>query len=261
MPYASFRRILVATDFGIAARHALSDASRLAQGFGAEVDVVHVLPARKEATAHPKVAARLEQVTRELIPDPIVRRSTISYGSAAETILYVAERSGADLIVIGAGDQARHSVTGPTAETVARFAALPVWVSRPIGPERISSVMCALNASPGSREALRVALLLRERFSAKLELAHVCEEDSPAPDREVSALEKELAERGVADLPLHVAKGRASDELYRMAGERQVDVMVMGRSSGGLRRVFLGGTAERLLRRLPAALLLTTPRA
>jgi universal stress protein E len=61
---------------------------------------------------------------------------------------------------------------------------------------------------------------------------------------------------GVEDANLHVDAAAAAEYLPRMAGECQADIVVMGAiARAGLKRVFLGSTAERVLEALPCDVL------
>ncbi len=264
----TFRRILVATDFGEAARVACEEAARLAELFEGRVDLVHVQPFRGPAEDDSVEAAR---TAVEAVRDALVARGTsvgelvVARGSAAEAILHSAENLGSSLIVIAVGDRARlERATGATAETVARFARVPVWVAR--HESSLARVLCAVDRSDASREALRVARVITARSGAELRVVHVIGGHESGPAHRPSPQDAQtLAELGRylelgPDLDLTAAHGRPSHTLAELARKERIDLMVLGRGGlGGLRHVFMGGTAERLLRRAPCSLLLTSP--
>lgn len=272
--------MLLATDFGRAAVLAQADAAMLSRAYGAPVDVVHVLAAaaRTHAGAETRraLARKWLEECRARLLEAGARFGELrtAEGSAAEAVLHVAEALDSSLIVLGAGDRASRAFgTGATAETIARFARPPVWVSRPRREPGLARVCVALDGSPASREALRFATDLCDRLAATLSLVHALEHH----EHEGNATTAELAEQqGAASRELtrfvetaghpslassiRYEPGRASEVLARVAREEQADLLVVGRTgTGALRRVFLGGTAERLLRSAPAALLLTSP--
>jgi nucleotide-binding universal stress UspA family protein len=279
---AGLVRILLATDFGASASVATSDAALLSRLYGAPVDVVHVHPAvPRSATS----IARRDQLTerrlsecRQALVEHGARagETRVSEGSAAEALLHAAEALDSTLIVLGAGNRGGPDpLTGATAETVARFARQAVWLARPRGQPGLARALIAVDRSPASREALSFGLDLCDRSVATPTIAHVLEHADWEPGRDTSAgvlaahqaraddeLQAFLRSASPADTAglVRLEWGAPTDVLRRLAREEKSDVVIVGRTGlGGLRRVFLGGTAERLLRSLPSSLLLTSP--
>jgi universal stress protein E len=78
--------------------------------------------------------------------------------------------------------------------------------------------------------------------------------------RKVSEAQAVLAPYGIDARNLKVQLGVASDVLPRFAQEVGADVMVMGAiSRSGLKRIFIGSTAERVLEHLPCDALIIKP--
>jgi universal stress protein E len=74
------------------------------------------------------------------------------------------------------------------------------------------------------------------------------------------ALDRLLAEFPIGKANVHLEDGTAHEVLVRMADELQADFVVMGAvSRSGLKRVFVGSTAERVLDRLPCDLFVIKP--
>jgi nucleotide-binding universal stress UspA family protein len=255
--------IVVASDFGEAARHAVHDAVLLGRAIGAELMLVHV----QSITPHTELSARaLEAHTRSGIDADVasIRKEggslaepVVAHGSPAETILHIADRAGARWIVLGAGDRsARSMLTGATAETVARFAAQHVWISRPRAAHGLARIGCGVDYSKSAEVALGIAAELCARFGASLHVAHASSaSESHTKLREyLDTLDADS--RGVA----WTRAGRPDEVLRSFVVEEAVDLLVLGRKgASGLRRVFLGGTAEHLLRSVSCSLLLTRP--
>lgn len=73
-------------------------------------------------------------------------------------------------------------------------------------------------------------------------------------------LEKLVAPYAIADANVKVELGVASEVLPRVAHELGADIVVMGAiSRSGLKRVFIGSTAERVLEHLPCDVLVVKP--
>jgi universal stress protein E len=260
-----FRRILLATDFGKSSTLATADALRLAQAFGSAIDLCHAVRANREPAARSPLCEqarlRLEKCREELSAAGVhVDELRVPKGSAAETILHVADELESDLVLIGSGDRSTDWASGPTAETVARFSWRPVWVSRPRSEGR-GQVLVGVDFSEASKKALHLGSALAAKLGAPFEVVHVVEASELAED-ELRARAELVAFVATCDVrptsEPRCARGRASDVLAREG--RGAQLLVLGRTGlGGLRRSFVGGTAERLLRRAPCSLLLTSP--
>lgn len=133
------------------------------------------------------------------------------------------------------------------------------------------TVLCAVDFSPGSADALRQAISLSEAFSAKLVVMHVV----PTLDHIVEyglmasraadlttgmldAAEKRL-KAFVADTPGHkedlslvACFGEASTTICAEAKNRDAGLIVLStRGNTGLKHAILGSTAERVVRTAP----------
>jgi nucleotide-binding universal stress UspA family protein len=123
------RRVLVPLDFSAPSRAALVQAKWVAAWFGAQIDILHVVPDRD---AEP---VRVEGVQARLLrfilsapgPDVIVKIHTCG-GLPASEIVVLAHRLGSDLVVIGTHGAARRAggALGSVAEEVVRTASCPV---------------------------------------------------------------------------------------------------------------------------------------
>jgi len=150
------KRILCPTDFSEPAAACVQTASKLAQHFAAELLLVNVVPAipalppdpnyvfkipEYEQYLHLDAEKHLREVRDQLIAENVKVRTLVGHGPAAEEIVTLAKKEGADLIVI-----ATHGSTGlerlffgSVAEKVVRLAECPVLTlrqqSKPARPE------------------------------------------------------------------------------------------------------------------------------
>jgi len=121
------KKILCPINFTDAARESVDYAAHLAQTFGCELALVHVV----ERT-DPMSAMVVGDDVRSWIAPAIRQRCTIRElvlrGGAAERVLDCAEDIDADLLVIGAQQKLFRDVTtiGTTTERIVRFARIPV---------------------------------------------------------------------------------------------------------------------------------------
>lgn len=122
----------------------------------------------------------------------------------------------------------------------------------------MATIVCAVDGSPGSREALRVAIELSDSLGVRLVLAHVARRirrtaglavtDTQARDRAVSLLANVCLEQGLdGRAERRVEVGNFVTELARIASEEAATVLVLGsRGPRTLRRGYVGELATEL---------------
>ena len=158
------RRILYPTDFSEATKVAASSACELADKFGAELHVLHVLhdlSSLMPFTAislwtDPEHIAEIADGAKRMLSEipaadwsqgkAVVRK--VSVGNVADEITTYARQHGIDLIVIGTHGHAglKHAVLGSIAEKVVRTAGCPVLSIRLKEVEVLTNTL--LNTAP-----------------------------------------------------------------------------------------------------------------
>lgn len=142
-----------------------------------------------------------------------------------------------------------------------------------------TKILCPIDFSAGSREALQVAAGLARDWSAPLVLAHVWEpprwatgEIQLAPgviQDMVDAEEAQLAawkttarELGAREVAVRFLTGVAWDEIVSLAhNDPAIDLVVMGtHGRTGIKHVLLGSVAEKVVRHAPCAVLVVRQR-
>jgi nucleotide-binding universal stress UspA family protein len=146
------RRILGSTDFSMAGYPAVLAAGELAEHFGAELVLLHVvmpapaaplvppermvvLPSKSETERYERdeenrSLKELNRLVAEQLPKGLSCRTLVRVGSAADEIVRLAEKEDVDLIVIATHGRTgwRHLAFGSVAEKVVRTATRPVLV-------------------------------------------------------------------------------------------------------------------------------------
>lgn len=269
-----FERVLLAYDGSPAAVAGLSFARRLARAGGCEVTVAHVLePGRGSfegaiADRPPGDAAAtstsLEELCREgFEPGPVASAVIVEDRTPATAIVELAQRGGADLIVVGRSG--RHSLgrllLGSTAERVVRHAPGSVAV---FPPEDVSAgspprVLVGHDGSDRSAEAVRTAAALAGALSAGLLVVHVVsyrvpfagtlpEDARGAIRQQGEALLREACAGLSAPLESVETELRSGDprvELLAAAREHRPVLLVIGaRGAGGFPELVLGSTTD-----------------
>lgn len=206
--------------------------------------------------------------------------SSVRTGKPFHEITTAARESAADLVVIATHGYTGvdHVMLGSTAERVVRHAPCPVLtVPVRITPERtdaappfkLRKILVPIDFSIISLDALSWASFLAEQFGAELILLHVSEKfpdiDYLLVDEVFKDMSLPLAKLAEADLKwlaetrsqstgvnmsAVVRDGRPFKEICHVAETLSVDLIVLTtHGHTGLKRFWLGSTAERVVRR------------
>jgi nucleotide-binding universal stress UspA family protein len=137
----------------------------------------------------------------------------------------------------------------------------------------ITSVLCPIDFSEGSRGALRYANALSAHFSAQLtllvandplltEAAHLAAGGSHLVSDSVKEMQKfyrQSVGQPIAAVNFEVASGKPASEILRVSRARHTDLIVMSsHGSSGFRKLFFGSTTERVLRETTVPTLVTS---
>jgi nucleotide-binding universal stress UspA family protein len=290
----AFRIIVFAADFSANAAAAFRVTCSLSVERATRLIVLHVIEpdwaAKKPEYARPGLAAAART---EGLPEFLKRRLSELYvpvhpldvqyrtteGHAATEIVRVADAAGANLIAMGTHGRSGlpRLLTGSVAAQVLATAHCPVLALRtgaaePKGTE-VRVILHPTDFSQASETACGVARLLARDHGARLVLLHVAPIDVYLEAR--FAAELDPADRGAAldamrqkldgpDLKQPVgtslARGDAAQEICRVAQNVAADLIVMGsRGRTGLGRFLMGNTAETVLSRALAPVLVVKP--
>lgn len=138
----------------------------------------------------------------------------------------------------------------------------------------MNTIVCAVDESPGSAQAARVAARLGETLGLRLVLAHVARGDrlaggTPAAYKRARGEAERLLDRVKADAGLNgnadrraEAGGDPASTIARVAAEEAASLIVVGaRSQGRRRRTLLSGLAAELNATAPCPVLVVPPAA
>lgn len=179
-------------------------------------------------------------------------------GHPARVIAAAARKRGADLIIMGTHARRgwRRALTGSVAEMVLRTAASPVLVvpmlpTRPTAAPAITRIICPINFTEVSREALRTAAAIRDAFDAELMVVHVAEGIYDGDPRLEKHFRMWLGQQapaisGVRELLL---RGGPAERVLDCVEDLGADLLVMGTQQKRFSdETVIGSTSERLLR-------------
>jgi nucleotide-binding universal stress UspA family protein len=198
-------------------------------------------------------------------------QTTVVQGDPRVEIVYRAEQARADMVVLGARGLGRlkRLLVGSTSLAVARYAPCPVAIIRG-RPRKVESVLVAVDDSEGCRAALHFLSRFKLVRDRHLSLVHVLPPPvthgfsrtvlqrgrQPSGDgrrrgTDVGAMLTAAAARFPdARHPIErlVIEGDPAWEIVRRAGDRDVDLVVLGaRGLRTLGRLLLGSVSETVL--------------
>lgn len=176
-------KILVATDFGRSAGDALKTIQTLADAFGSEVILIHVIPEIPGSpvnlrTLKTACRERLRKLTSQLSRAGVrTGDSVVAVGSPFDQIIQVSELLDVNVVVLGSGDNADTGVCrlGFTPERLIRKASKPIWVVKAGALPVFKRILCAVDFSEPSARALTNAIHLARIFQAELTVLTVAQ--------------------------------------------------------------------------------------
>lgn len=263
---------------------AVNLAVALARRQGASLDLVMVMPEDSPYNGvYPPVAgfgdilaAQVSQWLDEglaLIPDDVSAQAHIRCGeSEAEALIAAATELGAALLVIGASSTGlfkRFSI-GSVASSLLHASTVPV-VLAPSGYSRtkpITRLTCALGTRAGAEDVLRTGIAMAKRRELPLRLVSLValgQDSSGATVEQAEAHLRAVAEasQGVGvdafdklDVDVVVGHGRTIEDAVDALDWKKGEILLIGSSRLAQNNsIFLGATANRILRALPVPMI------
>ncbi len=149
VPVRAVQRVLVPLDFSASARLQVAHAAALAEGYGAQVDLLHVIEEAVFPTVYgidpgtpptAEIEARSEEALRQLAEEVVapggLRAAVhVRTGHPVRDILAFADKQESDLVVMATHGRTglERFLIGSVAEKVVRAASCPVFTVRPFG--------------------------------------------------------------------------------------------------------------------------------
>ena len=264
---------------------AVNLAVSLARGRGASLDLVLVVPEVQQfGAAHaPKAGFEnlLNKQAREwldealaLVPADVPAQAHIRSGdSDARTLIEAAEDLGADVLVIGATRTGlfKRFTIGSVASALLHASTVPVALA-PHGydhQDALTRISCGLGTRAGAEKLLDFAIGMAAKRAVPLRVVSLLALDGGDPAAAAGAA-REYAEKTVAaaapvspegvqlvaKTEVVVAQGRSIEEAVDGLDWEGGEVLVIGSSRLAQgRSIFLGSTANRILRALPVPML------
>ena len=280
------KHILFPTDFSECAEHAFSTAADLADKYGADLHVLHVL----DKPNHPNPLAFLDDETEDA-PNTWFSSGTaghisivhvqIEASSAAETILNYIGKTKVDLVVMGAHGRTgiARLLSGSVSEQIIREAACPVLTVHPFDdPDRARKkpkILAPVDFSEATPPALLHARALADAYEAELHVLHVIHEEAlpivyglptsfphteQIQDRCQQYLDNTLAELDITVDHIAIEVGYPEHHIHNYAETNHITLMVVStQSMQGLKRFFVGSVAQQVVRNAPCPVFAIKP--
>lgn len=226
-----------------------------------------------------------ERLEQTLAPRRVPRRKLRAealFGVPFVEIIRAVQRGGYDLVLAGTRGLSgvRRFLVGSTAERLVRKCPCPVWIVKGDRPAPPRSLLVPIDFSPASAKSLFLASFLAQLWAGSLHALHVLarvDEVAPAtptpPGRQAYVSRRQVrrtAAKHLHSFLLDNAPGAAVEELIaagtpwqrivRTARHHAIDLIVMasvGRT--GIPGLFMGSTAEKVLRRGDCSILTVKP--
>lgn len=292
------QRILCPIDFSDFSRRALDHAVAIAKWYESTLTLLHV-PALVPVAVYPAgsgalpmavltlenrdtLRAAVQRFAEEEVGTGIPIDVDIAEGSPALEILNKAETLAADLVVMGTHGRSGFDrlLLGSITEKVLRKARCPVLTvprrvpdAVPTQPVLFKRILCAVDFSDCSMQALNYAMSLAQGADSQLTVMHVIDmppdiareiyETSLATQRYlqeyITSVEAEARTRLNDAVPDRVrahctvdtvlTTGKPYHEILRVAAEQKSDLLVIGiHGRGPIDRFVFGSTAQHLVR-------------
>ncbi|MGA7990711.1 MAG: universal stress protein [Thermoanaerobaculia bacterium] len=293
------RRILCGSDLSEGADEAVRQAGILARGYGAALEVLHVIPnplATDPALAqlvHPdRARAALDAARENARKNLTLRVASLTKGAPKEPTVHVEEgvpyaaivsraaEIEADLVVIGGKGAAglKMQRLGEVAEKVVRHAQGSVLVAR--SSPASGNVLAATDLSDRSLPAVTSAAEEARRRGARLTVAHVVDPEKAMGSEVVATVLSLFSDDFMSGLG-RIAKVRLADALerlgvkgdaviengaagasiLRLAEDLPAELVVIGNAgSTNLASVLVGSVAESVVRWAPCSVLVVRRR-
>lgn len=232
----------------------------------------------------------LELLTRQFTDQDIPVYTSVARGKPFLEVIRAIERNGHDLVIKVAEHDPRQAMPllGSTDMHLLRKCPCPVWIDRPGDKTAYQKILAAVDPFDDEsgnlqRLILDLATSLAGRENAKLEVIHAWELAGESmlthgrariPRAELEILRQASESRhrqaldnlllsydlSTEDDHIHLIKGKAAESITMFTQDRDIDLIVMGTlGRAGIAGLFIGNTAENVLRETQTAVLTVKP--
>ncbi len=271
------KSILVAIDFTESSENILQNSINFAKTFKSNITLIHVLPddiGNEKVGLLVKNAAtdKLEETNKRLLEAGVETGAPIlEYGNYWEKIVDTAERTHANLLMVGSGNKKTDDTfqLGSTAEKIIRKSNKPVFVVKSGQTLTVKNIICPVDFSMESKRALNSAIIIARMVDAKLVILSVYRGFKPNfANLDASEINKTrfveyqqefesfLKDFNLIDLnhEKHLVNGEPSQEILKFIRQENSDLLIMGTTGrSGISKVLMGSVTEKVIREVPCS--------
>ncbi len=287
----SFKKILVPVDFSEFSDKAVEYAMFIAEGYGADITLLHAvilyqedIDEEEQLQAYEKIIQKKEKErTKKLELHSVaaekrgiqVNSVLIRGFSAADSMINYISDNNFDLVVMGTHGRTglEKWILGSVAERMVRLSPIPVLtIHKDFDKMNIKRILVPVDFSGYSKIAVNQGIAIARGFNAALEFLHVVEmETHPEfynisfepilkanPELEHHVTENMLELTGIprGEAAYSVKEGTVYKEIKKYADHHQIDLIVMAtRGMSDLEHFLVGSNSERVVRIAPCPVL------
>lgn len=258
-------RVLLANDFSKSAENVLMNAIEFGKIFHSEVTPIHILPDDLDEKAKPLLEEaamnKLVETSEKMISEGLeVGDPILAFGSASEIITQKAISMDANLIMVGSGGKVggEKFPLGTTTTRIIQKSRKPVFVVKEGTPLNVQHILCPVDFSATSRQALRNAITMAHRFKSELTILSVSEMEGSSWSATSKILDEFLKGFNLSGLNWHkeIRIGYPAEEILKTIPDKMIDLLVMGTvGRTGLSRFIMGSVTEKVVREVPCSFL------
>lgn len=262
-----FENVLVAVDLNRRETEHLEVAAELAQRTHATLSLAYILPDNNlhqnlDEVLAKQASAGLEELRTQLTERGIKKVSVhLQRGEIVQSLIQIAKSTDADVIVLFEKHADTKHLVSSLVKKVIRVSPIPVWTVLKGAKKAIKKILCPVDGSPASKEALSVALDIARLYEARVHALYVYEPITHVPtlvkvnleevNREGFALAKQqfAAFLQVFDskmLSNELLQGEAKAKILESLAD--YDLLVMGTTGRtGISRFVMGSVTEAVI--------------
>lgn len=267
-------KVLWAIDFDQDHSISIEKIRNIAEQFGSEIILLHILPGQLKNTSFKDVVeksirAELEVVKENLlISGQYTIRTRIEFGNVVDGILDVSEEEDANVIFVNRGNESagKKEALGLNAQKIFRNAHRPVAMVSEAPPMERGHILCPVDTSEPSARALSSAILFARKTKSRLSVISVYEPirlssvrlirsgvdekgENETLFREFSTSFNEFMEGfDFSGIEMETELIRGTPHLEIIRASQEATILYMG-STGktGLRRTIIGSVTEKVV--------------
>lgn len=275
-------KILIPTDFSLHPQAITPILKRLEKKRSLDVTLIHVIPSfwktlirENPKLVKVKIPQRLAEWASKLPKSKKKYKMFISDGNVVDEISSKAKKIKADLILFEEKKSKDINTRGSctVAQQIVRYSNKSVFICN---STKLASVLCAVDGSKSSRNALNSAIQICKLFSSKLTILHVL----PKIDYSPSGLDEHIVRKldiefkkncikkinkflnrfnfdGLKNVNKIYMRNTPASSILEIAEDKKIDLIILGAKGHSLMHdLFVGSTVEKVLPFSPCSLLI-----